>query len=187
VIAFRVAPGGAQERYGVTPDLTCYGKVIGGGMPVGAFGGRADVMAVTDPVAGPRVAHAGTFNGNPVTAAAGLATLRLLDATAYARLESLGARFAEGLRRMLGELRLPLAVRQVGSLVSVATTDATPPAWAQINAAMRMALLNRGVSGWGVFALPTIMDDAEVDDAVERIQDALTIPAAALSREVSVG
>ncbi|GIJ23900.1 glutamate-1-semialdehyde 2,1-aminomutase [Micromonospora lutea] len=186
VIAFRVAPGGAQQRYGVTPDLTAYGKVVGGGMPVGAYGGRADVMAVTDPAGGPRLAHAGTFNGNPVTAAAGLATLELLDAEAYQRLERVGELFADGLRDAFTDLDLPLAVRQVGSLVSVATTDRTPTGWAEVNAAMRLALLNRGVCGWGVFALPTVIDDAEIDEAVAAIHDALRVPAAAL-REVPVG
>ncbi|WP_368660258.1 aspartate aminotransferase family protein [Verrucosispora sp. NA02020] len=186
VIAFRVAPGGAQQRYGVTPDLTAYGKVIGGGMPVGAYGGRVDVMAVTDAAGGPRLAHAGTFNGNPVTAAAGLATLRLLDADAYPRLERLGERFATRLRGAFADLDLALEVRQVGSLVSVATTERTPAAWGEVNAAMRLALLNRGVCGWGVFALPTVFDDAEIDEAVEIIHDALRVPAAAL-HEVPVG
>ncbi|WP_326553181.1 aspartate aminotransferase family protein [Micromonospora sp. NBC_01813] len=188
VIAFRVALGGAQQRYGVTPDLTAYGKVIGGGLPVGAYGGRADVMAVTDPAGGPRVAHAGTFNGNPVTAAAGLATLRLLDADAYARLEQLGERFAAALRAAFTDLALPLGVRQVGSLVSVAVTDRTPALWDEVNATMRLALLNRGVCGWGVFALPTVFDEAEIDEAVSAIHDALREPAAALAGlEVPVG
>ena len=80
VIAFRASRGGAQEYYGVTPDLTCFGKVIGGGLPVGAFGGREDIMSLWDPSGpgGPQVAHAGTFNGNPMTAAAGVATLKEL-------------------------------------------------------------------------------------------------------------
>ena len=81
VIAFRASRGGAQEYYGVTPDLTCFGKVIGGGLPVGAFGGRDDIMSMWDPsgAGGPQVAHAGTFNGNPMTAAAGVATFERAD------------------------------------------------------------------------------------------------------------
>src|SRR5512139_1617649 len=83
---FRLAKGGAQERFGITPDLSCFGKVIGGGLPVGAFAGRADIMDCLAPV-GP-VYQAGTLSGNPVAMAAGLAALtELLDGSAYARLE----------------------------------------------------------------------------------------------------
>lgn len=177
VIAFRLSRGGAQERYGVVPDLTAFGKVIGGGLPVGAFGGRADVMSVTDPTVGPKVALAGTFNGNPLTAAAGLAALRLLDGDAYAKLESLGRLFAQGLDRVIVDLALPLEVRQQGSLVAVTPTPDAPVGWAHVNASMRMALLNREVLGWGVFALPTVMEPETVKDALGRIHDALQYPA----------
>nr|MBA3415017.1 aspartate aminotransferase family protein [Chloroflexia bacterium] len=92
VITLRVAPGGAQALYGVTPDLTTMGKVIGGGFPVGAVGGRAEVMAVFDPRGGqPKVPHGGTFTANPVTMAAGLATMRKLTPDAYRRLDEHGA------------------------------------------------------------------------------------------------
>src|SRR5207245_1561580 len=75
VISFRIAWGGAQERFGVRPDLTTFGKIIGGGLPVGAFGGRADVMSYYDPRKGAaRISHGGTFNANPATMAAGVAT-----------------------------------------------------------------------------------------------------------------
>src|SRR5208337_2203351 len=94
---FRLAKGGAQERYGIRPDLSCFGKVIGGGLPVGAFGGRADIMDWLAPL-GP-VYQAGTLSGNPVAMAAGIAALEELDASgAYARLEDLGAALEAGLR-----------------------------------------------------------------------------------------
>lgn len=96
ITGFRVAPGGAQERYGVTPDLTVLGKIIGGGLPVGAYGGRAELMDLVAPV-GP-VYQAGTLSGHPLVMAAGEATLRLLDDAAYARLETLGEALEEGLR-----------------------------------------------------------------------------------------
>src|SRR5439155_13581359 len=93
VISLRVARGGAQERFGVTPDMTSMAKIIGGGFPIGAYGGRRDIMAVTDPTDGaPRVSHAGTFNGNPVSAAAGRASLELLTPDAFERLEVAGER-----------------------------------------------------------------------------------------------
>ena len=97
ITGFRVACGGAQERYGVRPDLTCLGKIIGGGLPVGAYGGRRDLMSHVAPLGS--VYQAGTLSGNPLAVAAGLATLRALrDGTAYGRLEALGAQLERGLR-----------------------------------------------------------------------------------------
>ena len=86
VISFRVAPGGAQEYYGITPDMTSLGKIIGGGFPIGAFGGRKDIMDLYDPIEGPTVAHAGTFNANPATMLAGAVTMEQLTPEVYRRL-----------------------------------------------------------------------------------------------------
>ena len=120
ITGFRLARGGAQERYGVTPDLTVLGKIIGGGLPVGAYGGRADLMRLVAPE-GP-VYQAGTLSGNPLAMAAGAATLRLLDASVYAALEASGARLVMGLANAA-----PASVRinRVGSLLTV-FTDAFP-------------------------------------------------------------
>ncbi len=123
VICFRVARGGAQERYGVTPDMTCFGKVIGGGMPVGAFGGRDDIMALYDPSKGPpRVQHAGTFNGNPMTAAAGIATLELLTPEAYRELDEKGDYVRKKLRTLFRELEAPMSVTGTASLFALQFT-----------------------------------------------------------------
>ena len=112
---FRVAPGGVQEREAVTPDLTAMGKIIGGGLPVGAFGGRAEVMDYLAPE-GP-VYQAGTLSGNPLAMSAGLASLRLLEEEApYLRLEEMGRKLAASLRDTAFELGLPLQVPQVGSM-----------------------------------------------------------------------
>jgi glutamate-1-semialdehyde 2,1-aminomutase len=181
VLCFRLDRGGAQRRYGVRPDLTAFGKIVGGGLPVGAFGGRADIMAVTDSRKGPRLSHAGTFNGNPLTAAAGLATLSLLDDEAYLGLEHLGARFAEGLRAVVTDLSLPLTVSHVGSLISMIGSADVPADWGRIDAAMPIALLNRDILGWHRFAMATVMRDADVDSALTRIHDALAQPARLLS------
>jgi len=112
---FRLAPGGAQELFGLRPDLTCLGKVIGGGLPVGAFGGRREVMERIAP-AGP-VYQAGTLSGNPLAVAAGLACLRALEAPGvYARLEATGRALEEGL---IGEARsagIPVTLNRVGSM-----------------------------------------------------------------------
>ena len=97
IISFRVGPGGAQGRFGVRPDLTTLGKIIGGGYPLAAFGGRADVMAQFDARRPGAVSHGGTFNGSPVAAAAGLATLRELTPDVYDRLDRLGERLGRAI------------------------------------------------------------------------------------------
>ena len=112
---FRVGIHCAQGRFGVIPDLTCFGKVIGGGLPVGAYGGRRDIMEQMAP-SGP-IYQAGTLSGNPLAMAAGLATLRLLTPDVYGRLETLGARLAEGLATNARETGIPLSVNRIGSMV----------------------------------------------------------------------
>ena len=117
VISFRVAWGGAQERLGVRPDLTTFGKIIGGGLPVGAFGGRADVMNFYDPrKGGARISHGGTFNANPVTMAAGVATLNAVTPEAYTRLDALGERLRGGVTRLLAATRRKGQATGMGSL-----------------------------------------------------------------------
>jgi glutamate-1-semialdehyde 2,1-aminomutase len=112
---FRVARGGAQELFGIRPDLTALGKVIGGGLPVGAFGGRAEIMEQLSPD-GP-VYQAGTLSGNPLAMAAGLAQLRELERLdAWKLLETSGARFEEAARATLRDLKLPWVFHRVGSM-----------------------------------------------------------------------
>ena len=117
ITGFRVARGGAQERTGVTADLTCLGKVIGGGLPVGAYGGRRDLMGLVAP-AGP-VYQAGTLSGNPLAMAAGAATLDLLDAAAYEHLERLGSSLEAALERAIVDARVPARVQRVASLLTL--------------------------------------------------------------------
>jgi glutamate-1-semialdehyde 2,1-aminomutase len=117
ITGFRVAYGGAQELYRVTPDLTCLGKIIGGGLPVGAYGGRREVMEHVAPLGA--VYQAGTLSGNPLAVAAGLATLRALeDRKSYARLEALGARLERGLRAAADNAGVPFSVNRVGSMLT---------------------------------------------------------------------
>lgn len=119
---FRVAPGGVQQLHGITPDLTCMGKVIGGGLPVGAFGGRAEIMDCLSPI-GP-VYQAGTLSGNPVAMAAGLAQLReLLDRNAYDRLEQLGARLEEGIREAIRKHGRNYTFHRAGSMFCLFFTE----------------------------------------------------------------
>jgi glutamate-1-semialdehyde 2,1-aminomutase len=121
ITGFRLGPGGAQARYGVMPDLTCLGKVIGGGLPIGAVGGRADVMDVLAPD-GP-VYQAGTLSGNPLATAAGLAVLGELDGGAYRQLEGRAEMFGDWLRKVIEEADLAVQVPVVGTLVGLAFSD----------------------------------------------------------------
>jgi glutamate-1-semialdehyde 2,1-aminomutase len=123
ITGFRVARGGAQELYGVTADLTCLGKVLGGGLPIGAYGGRREFMEQVAP-AGP-VYQAGTLSGNPLAVAAGLATLEALDEHAYRRLEGAGARVAAALQAAAAAAGIPLTVNRVGSMLTAFFTDQT--------------------------------------------------------------
>lgn len=117
ISGFRVARGGAQELYGVVPDLTCLGKVIGGGLPVGAVGGRADLMDQLAP-AGP-VYQAGTLSGNPVACSAGVATLDLLTTESYVALEKSAALLEDGLREAIASAGVHATVQRVGSLLTM--------------------------------------------------------------------
>jgi glutamate-1-semialdehyde 2,1-aminomutase len=119
---FRVALGGAQELYGITPDLTTMGKVIGGGLPVGAYGGKREIMQQIAP-AGP-IYQAGTLSGNPLAMAAGITTLQELSKPGtYERLEKLSARLGEGLAENARKLGIPHTVNRVGSMVCLFFTD----------------------------------------------------------------
>ena len=117
ICGFRLAVGGATEWTGVTPDLWCFGKVIGGGLPVGAFGGSAEVMSQLAPL-GP-VYQAGTLSGNPLATAAGLAVLSQLDAVAYDQLTVTATTLADGLRSAFAAAAVPAVVPQVGPLVGL--------------------------------------------------------------------
>ncbi len=119
---FRVARGGAQEHYSVVPDLTCLGKVIGGGMPVGAFGGKAEIMRQIAPT-GP-IYQAGTLSGNPVAMAAGLAALTQIKAKGlYEQLSDTTAQIAEGIKAIANKYGVPMTVNYAGSMFGIFFTD----------------------------------------------------------------
>jgi len=155
ITGFRVARGGAQERYGVTPDLTCLGKVLGGGLPVGAFGGRRDIMARLAPE-GP-VYQAGTLSGNPVTVTAGLATLKALEGPdVYRELEEKGRRLEAGLRDVLAR-GLPGTVNRVGSMLTLflGPERVASPDDARTCDRERFARLFHGMLARGVYLPPS--------------------------------
>ena len=150
IAGFRVAPGGAQELYGVTPDLTTLGKVIGGGLAVGAFGGKAAIMDRIAPVGD--VYQAGTLSGNPLAMAAGLAMLQSLDAAFYERLATATDRLASGIRELAARHGIALTVNAVRGMFSLFFTpgpvaDFEHVAAADVNSYRQFfhAMLNRGV------------------------------------------
>jgi glutamate-1-semialdehyde 2,1-aminomutase len=121
ITGFRVARGGAQQLYGVRPDLTCLGKVVGGGLPLGIYGGRSDIMGKVAPE-GP-VYQAGTLSGNPLAVAAGIATLDKLDEASYRTLEGLGSLLEGGLAPVIGRSGAKLRLQRVGSAFTLFFTD----------------------------------------------------------------
>lgn len=123
VQSFRIAPGGAQETLGVVPDMTAFGKIIGGGTPVGAFGGRADIMELFDPTSGAAIPHAGTFNANPVTMAAGEVVMNHLTPEVYDRMNALGGEMRAKLSAVFDEFEVPAQVTGIGSLFGIHFTS----------------------------------------------------------------
>ena len=179
VISFRVAPGGAQERFGIRPDLTTLGKIIGGGLAVGAFGGRADVMNYYDPRGGaPRINHGGTFNANPLTMAGGVATLEQLTPAVYAKLDALGDRLRNGVRRLIRKRGYAGQISGVGSLFWLHHTKrrlsdyrSARPDDPQASVRTFMGLVNEGVllTQRGLGACSAAMTEADVDRFVEAL------------------
>jgi glutamate-1-semialdehyde 2,1-aminomutase len=178
---FRVHPGGASARYGVRADLITLGKIIGGGLPVGAFGGRRDLLQQLAPV-GP-VYQAGTLSGNPLAMAAGLATLRLLgDERLYAQLERTTARLLEGLRAAAQAASVPFTTAQVGSMFGLFfTAEKDIHGYAQVMAcdSKRFARFFHGMLEAGVYLAPSAYEAGFVSAAHGERELARTLDAAA--------
>jgi glutamate-1-semialdehyde 2,1-aminomutase len=182
VITLRLAPGGAQELYGVEPDLTTMGKIVGGGLPVGAFGGREDVMAMTDPGRPGALPISGTFNGSPAVMAAGAVAVELLDAGECERLNGLGDRLREGIDSLGRELGLAVTASGLGSLNTIHLLEEPPRSYREARAAdpeavrlLHLALLNEGVfaAKRGMLALSTPMREEQIDEALEAMRRAV--------------
>jgi glutamate-1-semialdehyde 2,1-aminomutase len=184
---FRVGPTGAQGRYGVRPDLTTLGKVIGGGLPVGAYGGRADLMREVAPE-GP-VYQAGTLSGNPLAMAAGIAVLRHLDAhpEIFDHLERLGERLDAGFRELGTRLAIPLVWNRVGAMGSLFFSEHEVRDWPSVAASSRgrFRTLFHGLLSRGIHLPPSPFEAwfwsaAHTEDDIERTLEAA---AAVLSDE----
>ncbi len=182
ISGFRASKGGAQAICGVLPDLTCLGKIIGGGLPVGAYGGRSDLMERVSP-AGP-VYQAGTLSGNPLAMTAGLWALSKLSATLYRRLDKLGRRLAEGLREAAREAGAPFTVNAAGSVLTPFFSAAPVTDYASATAADTDAyaaffrgMLQRGIypppsqfEGWFLSSAHT---ERDIDGTVRAARQAL--------------
>ena len=183
---FRVDFGGAQRRYRVTPDLTCLGKIMGGGLPAAAFGGRADLMRKLAPL-GP-VYQAGTLSGNPLALAAGLVTLEKLAAPGtYERLEALSEALGSGLAAAARAAGVPAVVNRVGSMLTAFFTGepVTDYASAKRSDTQRYARFFRGMLARGIYLAPSQFEAAFVslahtEDDIDRTVQA----AAAVLREL---
>jgi glutamate-1-semialdehyde 2,1-aminomutase len=194
---FRVAFGGASELYGVTPDLVTYGKIIGGGLPVGAYGGRREVMEIVSPI-GP-VYQAGTLSGNPLAVAAGLETLRILhEESPYDRLEELGARLEAGLRRVIAEQGREWTINRRGSMITLFFTSDLVTGFAQAKSSdtelfgrFFHEMLDRGeylppsqFESWFISSAHTVED---IDSTIERAASAISSAMKGERREVGTG
>jgi glutamate-1-semialdehyde 2,1-aminomutase len=186
ITGFRLGSGGAANFYDIEPDLATYGKIIGGGMPVGAYGGRRDLMEQLAPL-GP-VYQAGTLSGNPVAMAAGIVTLNTLLAdggAAYAELEKLGAQLEWGLREVLSRLGVEWSVLRVGSILWLALQAGDPPRKyedirpesAETYAALHRAMLERGImlapSAYEVMFVSLAHDPGVIEETVEAFEEAV--------------
>ncbi|MDR5812752.1 glutamate-1-semialdehyde 2,1-aminomutase [Caballeronia sp. LZ033] len=168
---FRVALGGAQEVYGIKPDLTCLGKVIGGGMPAAAFGGRRDIMAHLAPLGG--VYQAGTLSGNPIAVAAGLATLRLIQRPGfYDDLAKQTRKLVDGLTAAAREARIPFCADSIGGMFGLYFSEQVPASFAQIQQGntLRFNAFFHAMLDAGVYFAPSAFEAGFVssahDDAV---------------------
>jgi len=176
---FRVAYGGAQQLYGIMPDLTCMGKIIGGGLPVGAYGGKLEIMSKIAPD-GP-VYQAGTLSGNPVAMAAGIATLKCLQQSGfYERLEAGSAMLEAGIREVVGRAGLPAVTNRVGSMIGLFFTEkrVSDFAEAQTSDLTMFSKYFRGMLKQGIYLAPSQYEALFVSSAHSEEDIQATISAA---------
>jgi glutamate-1-semialdehyde 2,1-aminomutase len=196
VMCFRLDHGGIQHLHGISPDLTMLGKFIGGGFPIGAWGGRQDIMELFDPIKGQtlkqaspglpamaRVFHGGTFNANPVAAAAGRVMLERLNPEAIARINQLGQSLASGIRSVFAQLGIKAQVSGIGSLQNLHFTSeplvdfkTSQTGRKQLMHLVHLGLLKRGIflPARGLFNISTPMTEKEIDVAVKAMDSVMT-------------
>ena len=181
IITFRLHSGGAQAIYGIRPDLTTFGKIIGGGFPIGGFGGREDVMALLHPTRG-SIRWGGTFNGNPVSAAAGIATLEMLASPVIEELNRNGEHLVERVGKVLEACGVPARATGFGSLFNLHATGeeitdshAVARSDPELTDLLHLGLMNRGyfLAPRGMGCLSTAMTPSERDGFLDALEDLL--------------
>lgn len=191
VVTGRLSLGGAQKFYGVTPDLTTMGKIIGGGTPVGAFGGKQEIMQMYDPRE-KKMYHSGTFNGNAVTMAAGLATMKAYNQEAVDYVNGLGTRFKEGVLKIYDKLGLNMKISGAGSIYNILFTDKdvknyrdVASAHEELNKVLYMSLLTKGVfdAERGMFCMSTAMTKEDIRFGLDTLETSLREMLPAIAEE----
>ena len=182
IVGFRAGPGGLQDKAGIEPDLTTYGKIIGGGFPVGAFGGRADLMDLFDTSCGPTgFFQSGTFSGHPVAMSAGLATIRKMTPEVFQKLDSLGDRLRNRINRVFDEAEVDAQAVGTGSLFSIHFTGEEMTNYRNLAGTDKvrakdlfLSLLNKGqylTPGLIMCACSAAMNEAHIDGLVEAVEE----------------
>lgn len=191
VVTGRLSLGGAQKFYGVTPDLTTMGKIIGGGTPVGAFGGKQEIMQMYDPRE-KKMYHPGTFNGNAVTMAAGLATMKAYNQEAVDYVNGLGTLFKEGVLKIYDKLGLNMKISGAGSIYNILFTDKevknyrdVASAHEELNKVLYMSLLTKGVfdAERGMFCMSTAMTKEDIRFGLDTLETSLREMLPAIAEE----
>ena len=191
VVTGRLSLGGAQKFYGVTPDLTTMGKIIGGGTPVGAFGGKQEIMQMYDPRE-KKMYHSGTFNGNAVTMAAGLATMKAYNQEAVDYVNGLGTLFKEGVLKIYDKLGLNMKISGAGSIYNLLFTDKevknyrdVASAHEELNKVLYMSLLTKGVfdAERGMFCMSTAMTKEDIRFGLDTLETSLREMLPAIAEE----
>jgi glutamate-1-semialdehyde 2,1-aminomutase len=172
VITARLAPGGAQSWYGVRPDLTVLGKIIGGGLPIGGVMGRGDMLALVDPRRSGHLEMSGTFNGNPLTMTAGRVAMELMTPREYERINDLGSRLRAAIEAAGRSAGVPVVATGAGSLLNVHLSSAAVHDYrdmvaldAERRRRLHLALLEQGIfaASRGLMCISTPMDEGHVD------------------------
>jgi len=186
VITLRLGAGGAQSNHGIRPDLTCMGKIIGGGLPIGCVGGKRELMTLFSPEQESPVMHASTFSGNALTMAAGLAAMRAYDASEVARINALGERLREGFNQAFGQAGVRGHALGIGSLSNIHFTDqpicdardsiGAIGAAGHIPRLLHLLMIRHGVMSATrlMYCTSTAMTEAEVDRAVTALNESLS-------------
>ena len=191
VVTGRLSLGGAQKFYGVIPDITTIGKIIGGGTPVGAFGGKREIMQMYDPRE-KKMYHSGTFNGNAVTITAGLATMKAYNQQAVDYVNDLGALFKEGVLKIYEKLGLNMKISGAGSIYNILFTDKdvknyrdVASAHEELNKVLYMSLLTKGIfdAERGMFCMSTAMTKEDIRFGLDTLETSLREMLPAIAEE----